>query len=650
MFPNKTPFYKRTVGGLAHLSSQRRNSAYRLEQPAPQVLLPIQEQAELGRSQSSVSSSGSLSGEDFSPLATTPKTSFFPYVPNDVVILNNGDDYLVTPSEPLEPITVSRMDEELIEDIVDLQQQIDALRTEVAQEKARPMSAVWESTAAIKESPQRKSLDDALVLPVDVSSRPGGARQSPVVRRHFHYSHANYSRDDGYGDSSEDSDEEDMVSCIREALRCFKARRRRARALIDLVGIEPNPGPGGKKKPQAKKQKTVTKVIEVSRPKARQRSAMQFLSGHEWNPRRDLSAYMMTLCDAEKHPPVRLGGETMVQTALTTLHAIFPLTLVNSSASVIFHPRLWNPLLTSQSTTAGVYNYSYAGSFWPAPAVAQLSSLGAGARVVSCKLKVIPLASATNDAGAITVGLCPRDDGFLGGYIDISNIQAVDNNAGAPFINAVSSGGFPILQTVYNSIGQNTSNGTVYPYNSTATQGSFEFPSYDFTDTIPLKDGAAVFWLPEDSQTFTFAPDRLRQTKQFVSTTSSTVANVATAGQAGNATPIMDPFFLVGVQGAAVGTIVNIEVYLNLEYTVTSGASGIIETTAGVLSENQLLSVVRRVGGNLQNTVEPNPEASLGDKLMSAGKSVVRSGIGGVSKFLFGSSDIGGMVSDLIGL
>jgi hypothetical protein len=408
---------------------------------------------------------------------------------------------------------------------------------------------------------------------------------------------------------------------------------------VELIGIEPNPGPktglamrtltitptkNNKQRAKPRERKEV--VVNTQRPAPKvSRNHERYLTGEVWNPRADMAMYMQTLMDAEKHPPVRLGGETMIQTALTQLHGTYTFTTTQASHSFVVHPRIWNPLLIT-GQAAAPYNY-FAFPMFQASAVSQLAQLAAGARVVSAKLKVFTLSSATSDSGALVAGLSPRDDGFLNGEYLPAAISTTP-------LNTVSAGGFPIVT--------DSTNGSLGSF--LATQGFNEFDDYDFTDVLPLKDGCSVFWLPEDPQTMTFEPDRIRQ-----STISSTFAVSPPTVATNNSSPIMDPFFVFGTQGAVVGSSIFIELYLNLEYTVTSGAAGVIDTSAGSMNTIQSFEVVRKVGGNLQNTVEPNPDASLGDKLGGAARSLARGGVGLVSKFLFGSSDIGNMVSDAIG-
>jgi len=226
------------------------------------------------------------------------------------------------------------------------------------------------------------------------------------------------------------------------------------------------------------------------------------------------------------------------------------------------------------------------------------------------------------------MGLCPRDDGFL------ANTYLVQNAvAGASGYNAVSEGGFPIGIT---SVSAN-----VIP---NCTQGFNEFDDYDFTCAHPLKDGAAAFYECQDPQSLIFVPDRLRE--QLMNTTGSGASSTPVQ----NASPIVDPFFVVGLQGVATGTVVVFEMFLNLEYTVSSGASGIISTQCGSMSDDQIFHVNKRVFGDANNTVVPDPEMSFGEHLGKIAKTVARGGLAGVSKFLFGSSDVGNMVSDIIGI
>jgi hypothetical protein len=139
----------------------------------------------------------------------------------------------------------------------------------------------------------------------------------------------------------------------------------------------------------------------------------------------------------------------------------------------------------------------------------------------------------------------------------------------------------------------------------------------------------------------TFHGDRVRQKFFGAVTTGSPPTLAATQNQ----TEIQDPFFCIGLTGITAGSTVNFELFLNLEYTVTSGASNIVETKAGTMSSTQSFGIVKKIGGNLQNLVETDPESSLGDKFWNLGKSVLKSGLSRASEFVFGSSDVGKAVN-----
>jgi hypothetical protein len=358
--------------------------------------------------------------------------------------------------------------------------------------------------------------------------------------------------------------------------------------------------------------------------------------------------YFQTLCDPEKYPPVRLGGETMIPTALTTLHQVFTVAGgLSSGASFVVIPRAWNPLMVSP-TQSSPYTYSSTvsiggGGLNVSPAgfnpssVATLQSLAASARVVSMKVKVYCTASATNDAGAVIIGLAPGDPSFYSNSGNTASLIGIPNSAvTSPSANAnqVSTSGYPITTTLNSNSADALTN---------ATQGFNEFTSEDWTDTVPLKNGASVFWLPQDPSSMIFSSDRIRQTmlEQYNS-------SGALAGTPINGTPIQDPFVCIGVTGLNTASSFNIEVFLNLEYTVTSGASNVIETRPGAMNSIEQFGIAKKVGGTLNNTVEPDPEASLTDKLKAVGGSILKGGISRVSDFLFGSSDVGKAINNLL--
>jgi len=410
---------------------------------------------------------------------------------------------------------------------------------------------------------------------------------------------------------------------------------------LDLTrfGIEPNPGPvtfsndgavsiSGKRVLIKKKVKAKARPVElnipsftnappISRPNLQPKGRRaQTMSGHSFNPRADMMAYMDTLSDAEKFPPVRLGGETMIQTALTTLHSVssFNFSSFAANGSLIIHPRAWGNFLSSV-TGSSPYTYTQFASF-NASSLSTLQSLASSARVVSVKVKIYSTSSATNDAGALTVGLCPSDHGFL------NNVEYSGSNAASTLNNVTSQSGYPVVA------------------GATATQGFNEFSSEDWTDTVPLKGGASIFWLPEDPSSMIFKPDRLRQ--QLIQAIGGSSSPIGTQM---NATEILDPFFCIGISGLTTGGSFNVEVFLNLEYTVTSGASNVIETVAGSMNSVQQFEVVKRAGANFQNLVVPDPEGSLWQKAKNLGSTIVKSGLNRASEFIFGSSDVGKAVS-----
>jgi len=430
---------------------------------------------------------------------------------------------------------------------------------------------------------------------------------------------------------------------------------------LTTQGIEPNPGPSHRAKhsveeivavrnrlrPKAPplgpmsrqpgpRQIVVTNAPPISRisaPRNKSRKST-YASGDPWNPRAEMIGYFQTLCDPERFPPVRLGGETMVPTGLTTLHSVSSFAASSTSVSIVVIPRVWNPLMFSQTGSAP-YNYVSAGGF-NASEVTTLQTLANSARVVSCKVKVYSTSSATSDNGALTVGLSPADRGFFGGSASFVSQELAPNFAATALSansNQISLGGYPITTVLA---------GSADPTNL-STQGFNEFPSEDWTDTVPLKTGASIFWLPQDPNSMIFLPDRLRQT-----VVAQINAAGAPAGQPLNKSEIYDPFFVIGLSGlTATTSTFNVEVFLNLEYTVTSGANNVIETRPGCMNSIEQFSVAKKIGGNLQNYVEPDPEASLTDKLVGVGKSVLRSGVNRISEFVFGSSDVGKAITSL---
>jgi len=253
------------------------------------------------------------------------------------------------------------------------------------------------------------------------------------------------------------------------------------------------------------------------------------------------------------------------------------------------------------------------------------------------KVKIYSTSSATNDSGAIILGLCPTDPGFLASS-SANSFEFIPNTAYSSLtsnVDQTSVSGYPITSLIQ------TNSDPV----SNATQGFNEFTSEDWTDTVPLKTGASVFWLPEDPSNMIFKSDRLRQTIMAQVNSSG-----VTAGQTVNKSEIMDPFVCLGLTGLSSSSAINVEVFLNFEYTVTAGASNVIETRPGAMNSVEQFSVVKRVGGNLDNTVVPTPEGSLWDKfkggVWSASKTLAKGSLKLANGFLFGSSDLGNAVID----
>jgi hypothetical protein len=326
----------------------------------------------------------------------------------------------------------------------------------------------------------------------------------------------------------------------------------------------------------------------------------------------------------------------MVPTGLTTLHGVFPFTATSTQAmSIVVHPRLWNPIMFS-TTASQPYTYGYPNQYpFTSATTAALQTLAAGARVVSMKVKVYSTSSATSDNGALTAGLCPADPGFYSGGVNASLITEPSTafSSLAPNPNQTSVNGYPITSLI----------GTTNDSLTNAAQGWNEFSSEDWTDTVPLKDGCAVFWLPQDPSSMIFSTDRLRQSYAQQANSSGVGAGIGV-----NMTPILDPFVCIGLSGLTnMTSTFNVEVFLNLEYTVTAGASSIIETRPGSMSSIDQFSIAKRVGGTLQNYVTPDLEASLTDKLKGIGSSILKGGVNRVSEFIFGSSDVGKAVTSL---
>jgi len=198
-----------------------------------------------------------------------------------------------------------------------------------------------------------------------------------------------------------------------------------------------------------------------------------------------------------------------------------------------------DPLLVSVSATTP---YGYTVQAGPYPGSAALASLAPNARVVASGIRIVTTASATANQGVLTIGCLPRSSVITTGATT-----------------TVTGDGFPTLTTLV------------------ATQGFNEFFNYLQTESYPLKLGASAFYRPEDPLDYTFR-DIIIQ-----------------GGPGLEIGEDLCPFFVVGVTGAAASTPLLVELITHLEYTVTTGTTGVVNTGTGRMSQQGIIDSAKSI-------------------------------------------------------
>jgi hypothetical protein len=353
-------------------------------------------------------------------------------------------------------------------------------------------------------------------------------------------------------DSETQTDSEVVVrSCIAVFARTLSIRL--ARAMIELVGIEPNPGPKKDKGSKSKVSMSKAVVVYTGNQMGKKQQNVTRLqtsvrrSGGQLNvSNSDYSMYRCVLSNPFDCVPVRLGGETMQPTGLATLTWRGQIaTSAAGNLSLVFYPWAASPLLGSTSAAS---NYTYTVISGPYPGSSSLAGLAPNARVVASALRVCTTTSATNNQGIVTIGSLPRSAVGSGTNLTID--------------------GFPTGAA------------------TAATQGFNEFFNYLQTESYPLKDGASAFWKPEDPLDFTFR-DIL-------------VTGISNIGPQED----ISPFIVVGVTGAQASSNLLVELITHLEYTVTTGTTGVVDTGYGRMSQQGLIDSVKSVfSGAIDSTI-----------------------------------------------
>lgn len=340
-------------------------------------------------------------------------------------------------------------------------------------------------------------------------------------------------------------------------------------------GVEPNPGPTHKAQDKRivvaglksfSQRHPDTRMVVYKNPKKQQnkrrgavvtripRKINQYRTtgGHVLAAKFDMAAYKRVLDNPFDLVPVRLGGETMVPSGLATLVTRFSSNITSGG----FMSYVLYPIATQQGSTSGFASvtasapYTY-GALTPTlfPGGPSLAALSAEGRIVAAGVRVFTTNNSTADSGLVTIGCVPRD-------VAISSA-------------VISASGFPIA-----------------PASVTATQGWNEFGNYLSTETYPLKMGATAVYRPQDPLDFTF--------RGLINGVNG-LGTVTPGGQ-------LVPFFVVGVNAAGSGAGLFFEFVTHIEYTVGTGAAGIINTGIGNMNSMDSFSVAKSLFGSIYDT------------------------------------------------
>jgi hypothetical protein len=334
--------------------------------------------------------------------------------------------------------------------------------------------------------------------------------------------------------------------------------RQRKLGGVELVGIEPNPGPGQNnmgKKSQAETRMVVFNPTKQKLPK-KVKQALQkvkrrtdVVSSSMQSVQRvgdyEMQQYIRNLRDPFGTIPVRLGGENMQPTGIATLSARGLITTAGGFASFVWYPWAQNSLFESP-TAAAPYVYSLVTGF-NFPGGPSLSAIAAEARIVSAAIRVSSVDNQSTNQGILTIGALPR------------NVAGAANNLDA--------------------------DGIPYSGTSMATQGYTQFYNYLQTESFPLRSGASCFWTPQDPLDFTFR-DTPILSPSLIAPGSDLV-----------------PPIVFGIQGGASGGCnLMIELISHIEYTVSSGTTGVVSTGNGNMSTDQNIKAVRSAFQNAIDT------------------------------------------------
>lgn len=359
-------------------------------------------------------------------------------------------------------------------------------------------------------------------------------------------------------------------------------------------GIEPNPGPSRPNhdrrlmvvtaglKSQTEKHPGVMVVAKKKQHKSNrnnrknvfkqaQSSQSRRSGGHVSAARFDMQAYKAVLNNPFDMIPVRLGGETMVPSGLATLVTRFAINVTSGGfGSMVFYPIAGAGGVNALFSGSAASPYSYTPISQAAfPGAPSLTAISAEGRIVAAGVRVFSTNNSTADSGLITIGCVPRD---------VSTSSAL-----------ISASGFPIA------------NGT-----ATATQGFNEFEGYLSTETYPLKQGATAVYRPQDPVDFTFR---------------GCINGVSLLSALGPGAQLV-PFFVVGVSAAGNAAGLFVELVTHIEYTVGSGAAGIVNTGLGNMNSMDSFGVAKNLFGSIYDTTMAGVVGGLTSGATLAGRNI----------------------------
>jgi len=330
-----------------------------------------------------------------------------------------------------------------------------------------------------------------------------------------------------------------------------------------------------------------------------------------------MSSYVRVLNDPFQMSPVRLGGETVVETALATLTGRFRYVIPASGASsFVIYPRGVSPIQWS-SSAAGPYVYAPSADL---PQYAGLSALASGGRVVAAGARIFSVASADNDNGLVVAGLIPRPAGNIVPTASGPYSYVISNGSGASF--------------PFYSPGPN-----IPPTGN----GVNEFMNYVTAETYPLKSGLTMVYAPQDPSSFIF--------KSILGRGAITLPVLPGGGGLWPNEDYVDPFFIVGISGAAASSTITIELTVHIEYTVGEFYQGVVATQTGNMSSVQSFHAAK----SLMDSTESKTRIGIQDgglfPSLGAGlKTIARGALGASSGLLFGSTNLGTGLADVLGL